>query len=525
MILDPRLALAGLFASLVYWAYVDTRSARLATGTRSAWPTELSILLLALSAAVLTGAAIATAPLVVAGAVIAVSVFAAVLVRPVIGAYALLGLTPLIVGIDRGRMLPLLRPNEALLILVAAALVTRHAWWWAAGKRYETVTSGRVLKAALAVVFTSTVVPILWLVARGLPLTLDDLTHAMTLAKYVVLFLVIRDVVRTTAQARTCVAISVTVGAMVGLIGALQSLGLFGVPQLLEAYYLPPFQGAEVLDAGRGSSTIANAIAVGDVLTFNLLLVLAFMLRGSISKRVAAVAIMVLLIGVVGSGQISAFLLLGVGFLALGFITRTTPFLVPRAALAAGAATIVLFPVIQRRIEGFGSGGEGGGFLPLSWEIRWSNLTEHFWPVLFSGWNWLLGVRPFPRLEAPEGIKDFIFIESGYTYLLWTGGIPLLAAFVWLMYEAIKATAAVARSRTDDISAIAAATYASFIAVAVLMLLDPHHIMRGAGDLLYPMLALSLTGSGIAHAASRRPSDEPSVDARRNLQTRIGATS
>ena len=52
-------------------------------------------------------------------------VVATVAAHPPLAAYALLGVTPLIAGIDRGTLIPLLRPNEGFALLLAAGLVAR----------------------------------------------------------------------------------------------------------------------------------------------------------------------------------------------------------------------------------------------------------------------------------------------------------------------------------------------------------------------------------------------------------------
>jgi hypothetical protein len=159
-------------------------------------------------------------------------------------------------------------------------------------------------------------------------------------------------------------------------------------------------------------------------------------------------------------------------------------------ALVSGLATQ---PVVERRLSGFDSA-QG---LPPSWLGRVENLRTFFWPELFSNFNFVLGVRPAARVPAPEVWRQYVWIESGHTWLLWNGGIPLLVAFFVFLGTSLQVTARVGRARFDAIGVAALASFASLVALAVLMVLDPHLTLRGSADLLFSLLALATTaGAG-----------------------------
>jgi hypothetical protein len=129
----------------------------------------------------------------------------------------------------------------------------------------------------------------------------------------------------------------------------------------------------------------------------------------------------------------------------------------------------------------------------LSWQGRLFNLTSYFWPVLFSHGNFLLGVRPAARVATSSMATGFVWIESGYTWLLWAGGIPLVVAFLVFAGKALRLCATVARSNAGMASIAATSAFASLVMIVLLMLIDPHLTYRGSADLLFALLAVCST--------------------------------
>jgi hypothetical protein len=440
--------------------------------------------LVALTAALVWAPTLSIAML-MAGVLVATVVF-----HPPSGAYVLVATTPLIVGIDRGLLVPLLRPSEVIGLLVGAAFVVRGFVRLSSNEPIR-LRLNRLDATLVLMAVTSSVIPLLWMVARGRAVSTDDLLYALTLWKFFAIYLIVRCSIRTEAQVQRCLWLSMGAAGVVAVVAILQALQLFGVPDLLAGYYAP-FGEEQALEINRGTSTLASSIATGDVMAFNLAIALGWLLRRGSRPRLLVVAAGLFVIGGLASGQFSGVIALVVAVAAVGLVTRR----LSRIALAlipvALVAGLVMQPVVERRLSGFDSA-QG---LPPSWLARLENLQTFFWPELFSNFNFVLGVRPSARVPAPELWREYVWIESGHTWLLWNGGIPLLVAFFVFLSASLKKTAHVARARTDAIGVAAIASFAALAVLAVLTTLDPHLTLRGSADLSFALLALATTTSG-----------------------------
>ncbi len=430
-----------------------------------------------------------------------VAAAAVTVAKPVRAAYLYLGLAPILAGFGRGSVLPLIRPDEALLGLLVVSVGVRLL---ADRLALPTVGSaGRYRPSTLdwsiatMAVFGS-VVPLLWRAARGFRPLVDDLLYATTLWKYLLVFVLFRLVVVHEAQVWVCIKIMLAVGGLVGVVAIAQSVGVTPVVGFLAWVHQEPL--AAVAN-NRGSSTLGTSHGTADLMAFDLGLTLALWHRRVWSRSLTGVGVVFFGLACFASGQISAAIALlvvaGVFGLLTGRLVRTITVAIP-ATVVAG---ILLWPVVQARLAGTGT-----DRVPDSWQARYFNLTNYFWPELFRDGNWLLGVRPAGRLPSYEPWRDWVYIESGHTWLLWTGGIPLFLAFGWFTWHALRSSTALAvsKARPFEISttsdqatpnsigpAVGLATAIAMSVVFVLMLFDVHLTLRGPADALFPLLALT----------------------------------
>ena len=446
--------------------------------------------------AVAVGVAVAITPKYAVVAAVGLGLAAWIGFRPQVAGYLLVGVTPLIVGIDRGRIMPVLRPNEALLLVAGGALLVRGA----VTRRRGRPLLGRIdaLPVAIAVLATcSSVFILLWMAVRGQAITHDDLLYAIVLWKYLALYLIVRVAIRTQAHVRRCVWLALWAGAVVAVVAVLQSLKLFGVPHLLATYYAP-FGDTSALDIRRGSSLLSLPAATADLLILDLALVAGAWSRRMIRGRGLVAGLCALFVlGTVASGQFSALIGLVVAIGALALLYRRKEIPIAGAGVAV-VSMVLMWPVIAKRLAGFHS----SAGMPESWVGRLHNLRTYFWPELFSHGNFVLGVRPAARVPGPKNLGiEWVWIESGYTWLLWGGGLPLLCAFLVFVWVAGRQAWRFARAHVDASGAAATAVLVGICSTTVLMLFDPHITYRGSADMLFALLALMAVPSRDREAA------------------------
>lgn len=445
-------------------------------------------------------------PLIALGLVLVGALAALVVAKPALAAYSLIVVTPLTAGIDRGSAIPLLRPNEALAAVVGGALAARALLGARAGRR-PTLRLSQVEWGLLAMAVASSVLPLAWMAVRQRPIATDDLLYALVLWKLGAVYLIVRASIRTVEEVRRCLYLSIGVAVLVGTIAILQALDLLHVRALLAGYFLPN-GNVGALANPRGGSTLALPAAVADLMICNLALVVGLIARRARHTLILTGACLCMVLGAVSAGEFSSALGLVIAACLLAYVIRRPRLLLLALPLVAIVA-VVAWPVISTRLSGF----QGTSGIPVSWVGRLRNLNSYFWPQLLDQANFVLGVRPSARVVVSSQATGYVWIESGYTWLLWGGGLPLLFAFVWFVRASVRHSFLLARWRPDAVGAAALGFLVGIVVMAVLMLFDPHLTYRGSGDTLFILAALARWPAGGPETAPDTMTTEGAVTA------------
>jgi hypothetical protein len=416
-------------------------------------------------------------------ALAALAVVAWVWARPAVAAYLVIVVTPLTAGIDRGLAIPVFRPSEALALLVGGALAARGMVRWRSGA-VPTIRLDRVEAAMVLLAVTSSIVPLLWMTVRQRQIIPDDLLYGLVMWKYLGVYAIVRFAVTTVPQVRLCLWLSLAAACAVAVIAILQAMGLFDIPRLLGTYYAP-FGHTDAFES-RGGATLGLPAAAADLFIYNLAVASGLALRLRRHRLVLIAAAALLIVGTLSAGEFSSAVGLLIGVLCIAIVTGN-PRLLGWFVVAAAGGSQLIRPVIDRRLSGFAS----ASGLPVSWTGRLRNLQTYFWPKLFSDGNFLLGVRPSARVAVSSQATGYVWIESGYTWLLWGGGIPLLASFLFFVHAGVRRGWRAARHRRDAVSVAGIGAFVAVIVATVLMTFDPHLTYRGSAEALFGLLALA----------------------------------
>ncbi len=207
------------------------------------------------AAAVVVGLLAAVIGPIVFAIACALGLCAVVAWRPVMATYLYLATLPFIAGIERGTLFPLVRPNEALLVLLTAGALA--GGYIRAVRGVPLQIRIRPLDVPLAVfVLLATVWPIGVMLLRGVLPAESDVMATLPVCKLAGLLLLVRITVTTSMHVLWCIRLIIGGAVGIAAIAVLQILSFGPVLALLrvidpEARYMNQ----------RGWATLASPIA------------------------------------------------------------------------------------------------------------------------------------------------------------------------------------------------------------------------------------------------------------------------
>ena len=408
------------------------------------------------SGATVAGAMVAAAPRLCLGLLAAAAVAVAVWVRPVTAAVLVSALTPLVAGIDRGRLLPVLRPNEALVAFLAGVLILRAVVLAPTGT-WPRLRPTRLEWAVVAMALTNSVVLLVVMLLRGQQISGDDLSYALVLWKYLALYALVRAAVRSDRDVGLCLGVALAAATVVGVIGMLQALDLAGVRGLLVDLYAP-FGYTGALALPRGGSTLGLPAATADLLILNLAAATGLWWKDHRHGLVLLLASTVCIGGTLAAAEFSSAFGLALAVVCTAVVGRKPG----SCGWRRSASQAPQWPCGRS----FSTGSRDRVRLGSSRELDdpCGEPRELLPPPVFSGTHPFLGVRPAARVVAEHQGTGFVWIESGYVWLVWGGGLPLLLSFAAFVLVAVQTL--VPRARALD-SSTAVAALAAVVGVVV----------------------------------------------------------
>jgi hypothetical protein len=452
--------------------------------------------------AVALGAVAAFQPVLALAGVVGALLFAWTVAKPVRGAYLMVLLVPIVVGLGRGKFVPMMRPNEALILFILGIAILYGAFGKSTGRvRLGPMTS---VDRAFALLFIAgSLLPLVVQLFRSDKPTVEDTFQLLSLLKYYIGYRLLLALVPDDRQMLTATKLMILASMAVAVIGIMQYARIFNMQEILANLY-DAGQVLQSVDVHRATSTLGVWQALADYMAVHAALCMGLLtarMPGTHGLKCAPYAIRgfwrwALVAGLFMSiaGALSTATLTGIValVLALGIMAKLGGYL-RRAVLYAIPLTVValiaFLPAIQERMDYQYNSWGASGQMPVTWEYRISNLTTIFWPVVRD--SLVFGVAPSVSPDLP-----WHFPENQQMYLLYQGGLIYVAAYFIFMWVVIRTLWGFQKRLDGPARAVGRAALIAWLLMLILGLIDSHLTMAGEADAAWLLLALA-TGAAV----------------------------
>jgi hypothetical protein len=428
------------------------------------------------------------APLAAAAAVGGVAFILTVLRYPIVLCYVMVAAITLLSGVPRGRIVPMLRLNELLLVLsvgMAFVMVLVNRDLARNLKRSSFVT------VALIVLLIGTVfVPVAYQYGAGRPASIDAIMDMTSPVKFFLLFLLFATIPRGPKDWRPLITWIVICAALVSVVGLLQAARVGPVLSLIGNWYASEHTAAS-LDSvdGRVTSLLGAWNSLGMLLMMALALGWAALQVEDLRsyRLVIGGASAISFLCLVASGSFAGLAGTVMSIAMIEMLTNPPARTIKRLLIASSVAVggvILALPVIGTVVLGrleyqFGD----GNLLPSTFVYRFWIWEDVFWPSIVA--NPLLGTS----LDIPAHFR-WLYAESHYISLLFRFG--LVGMLTHLLWSGLMLAWLLRWVRNGDklTRMMAAAAFATLVSLLIASLTNEVFLFTGCIDYLWILFAV-----------------------------------
>lgn len=436
-------------------------------------------LMLAMLAGCGFGLSVFVSPLIVPAAVVLIALAFYLIPRPVVTCYVLIGVITFTSAMPRGKLIPMLAPNE-LMLLAAVAIVALQVL---IAKR-EKPLAGAVLFAGIVLIAVTVVVPIIAFSIMGHSFAFITIFKMAAPIQYLLLFWVFANAPQTDGERHRIIQVMFLCASGVSLIALLQAANVRPVILFLSNWYATDHTLAATGGSlGRLTSVFGAWNVLGTFLMMNLLLLLSVSNQSfprwyKINMRVSAI---LSLFALLGSGSYASIIGLAIGVVIVkSFDPRGLKKLVPMF-LVAGIALLILSPIIAQRFA-YQFERSQSGFIPQTLEFRFQVWQDIYLPLIMEHPIW--GVAP-----TLTGL-DWAHAESQYLLLMFRSGlVSLIGFFIWLA-TLLFWLFTIIIGKQNLMRSLAISMFALLLVLAVMGLTNPVFTYSGVIDFLWIILGL-----------------------------------
>lgn len=388
-------------------------------------------------------------------------------------------------GIPRDYLIPMLVPNEPVLVLVAAMgfliiILSNRSGQTPAG-----------LVAALAIFILGTsILPTMLFMLRGFRMGIGDIFGLVAPVQYLVVLWLFANLPKDDDERMEILQVMYLGSTMVSLSAIGQFLNVGFVTSFIFRFY-PSIQTETAAEYGRVTSILNAWNSLGNFLMIILLLIiLTFPLVKKRWHRINTIIAGLLgLLALFLSGSFASVGGLLIAFIITRYFDRRNLKQTLRLAAIMAVVGLVMAPLITTRLD-YQFGGSGSGVVPSTLAHRFKLWETLFFPALERNNNWIWGITPN---LASSGIFTWGWTENQYLYLLIRSGIiSLVAHLIWMTMTMVWLYRKMRRATVGTFAhALALGCFTLLVTLGIMGMTN--EVFTNSGSIDYYWMLLGLT--------------------------------